>query len=106
MVTHKHIQSPFHLTEIYTLAILISYIFTAKGMKSGNSITGKLDYLEESVSVGDVFLSNLACTGDTQKNVKNISISSLFNIQKIARCVVKIKTSNRCCVQCFSSVAN
>lgn len=67
-------------------------------MKSGNSITGKLDYLHASVTLGVVSLSNLACLCyrmHTEKCEKHFCTSYLFNIQKIARCVVKIKTSNR-----------
>lgn len=67
-------------------------------MKCGSSITGKLDYLHESVTVGVVSLSNLACLCyriHTEKCEKHFCTSYLFNIEKTARYVVNIKISNR-----------
>lgn len=67
-------------------------------MKSGCCITRKFDYLQENVTVGVGGLSNLACLCyrvHTEKCEKHFSISYLFNIENIARCGVRNKTSNR-----------
>lgn len=67
-------------------------------MKCGYCITGRLAYLQENVTVGVVCLSDPACLCyrmHTGTRGKRFCVSYLFNIQKIARCVVKIKTPNR-----------
>lgn len=67
-------------------------------MKSGYSITGRLDYSQENVTVGVACLSDPACLCyrmHTGTRGKCFCVSYLFNVQKTARCIVKIKTSNR-----------
>lgn len=63
-------------------------------MKSGHCIPGKLDYLQENVTMGVVCSSNLACLCyrmHTGKCEKHFCISYLFNIQKSANVFLKLK---------------